>query len=340
MRNRGETAVALALAATIIGAGFASGREVLRFFSAFGALSYAGCVAAAVLIALLSMAMARVAGRSSACDLASLCSCSLGKWGGRAAAAVNGLLLAATSGAMLAAMGELSALALPIPYAYAIGLAASLAVALLLCARGVSVLARLGGALLCVCIVLYTLLLLGEGGETDAPPMIWRDGLRALPLAAAYAAMNVALACGMLCEIGQNRDTRSLIRIGLMLGGMLLALLLLVNRAILPHADALAGEALPVVRLARPFGAAGYWLCVAVLSLAVMSTLVALLRSLERMLGARLSIWVARALTAMLPLAFALAGFSSLVGAVYPLLGAVSALLILTILVKQIAKKP
>lgn len=63
---REETQAALALAAAVIGAGFASGSEILRFFSAYGALSWAGCVLAACVLAALATAAALLAGRLGA----------------------------------------------------------------------------------------------------------------------------------------------------------------------------------------------------------------------------------------------------------------------------------
>lgn len=63
---REETQAALALAAAVIGAGFASGSEILRFFSAYGALSWAGCVLAACVLAALATAAALLAGQIGA----------------------------------------------------------------------------------------------------------------------------------------------------------------------------------------------------------------------------------------------------------------------------------
>src|SRR5699024_5725329 len=126
---REETQAALALAAAVIGAGFASGSEILRFFSAYGALSWAGCVLAACVLAALATAAALLAGRLGAGDLGSLCACSLGASAGAVAAVVEGLMLVMTAGAMLSAMGELVALALPVHHAYALGLLATLAAA-------------------------------------------------------------------------------------------------------------------------------------------------------------------------------------------------------------------
>ncbi len=334
---REETQAALALAAAVIGAGFASGSEILRFFSAYGALSWAGCVLAACVLAALATAAALLAGRLGAGDLGSLCACSLGASAGAVAAVVEGLMLVMTAGAMLSAMGELAALALPVHHAYALGLLATLAAAGWLARRGLSAMAALGLWLLPACLVLYGLLLYRRPaaraflpGE-PLPVHIWHT----LPLAVAYAAMNVALAGGVLCELGQGRSRGSVARVCCLCALVLLVLLLAANAVLLPQASALSGAALPMVLLARPLGAVGYWACIAALSLAVMSTLIALLRTLARMLMPVLPgrwVWPA---ALCLPLLTALVGFVRLGGHMYPVMGALSALLFAWILLRS-----
>ncbi|MDR0897441.1 MAG: hypothetical protein LBN04_06250 [Oscillospiraceae bacterium] len=326
---------ALVLVASVVGAGFASGREVLRFFTAFGAWSWVGCLIGAASIAGLSIAAGLLANRLGAHDLLSLCRKALPGWGGQAAAGIYAVMLAVTAGAMLSAMGELAALSLPIVPAYQVGFVLSLLVAALLTQRGLGALAAVGGWLIPACCVLYALLLRNPSLPTEpvaTPPDAWRT----LPLGFAYAAMNTALGCGVMLEGGRGQGKRRLVQSGALAGGLLLLLLLAANAVMLPHAAALIGEPLPMVRLARALGAPGYWMCIVVLSLAVMTTLVALLRGLRQMIAqvvpGRWSLPVAIAP----PLLAALGGFEAIVGRVYPLLGVVCTLLFLAILLRPL----
>lgn len=330
----GDTQAALSLVAVVVGAGFASGREVLRFFTAFGAWSWAACVAAAAVMTGLSVFAAALAGRLSACDLAALSRQTIGGAGGTAAAMLSGALSAMTAGAMLAAMGELAQLTLPIRGAYWLGFFLSLAVGALAASRGIPALATIGGWLMPACVLLYALLLRLPPEAPIASAPVPGAGIRAIPYACAYAAMNAALSCGMLCELGQGKSRRALLRIGLIAGGLLLSLLLLANAALYPHRDRLQSEALPVVQLARSFGALGYWLCLVTLALAVETTLIALLRTLQRMTKAPLGTRGSWGLALLLPLLAGLFGFDALVGSVYPILGAISTLLFIFMIAK------
>ncbi len=335
--RQGEIQSALALVGAVVGAGFASGREVMRFFTMFGSFSWVGCVLAAIVLAGLSAWAAILSNRLGAQDLGTLCRRALGGVGGQAAAWLNGALIAVTAGAMLAAMGELVALALPVHNAYTIGIAVSLVLSTLMARRGLSAIATIGGWLLPTCLLLYALLMRLPAPEASAATAAMPTGAwRALPLAFAYAAMNAALGGGVLCELGRERTTASILRTCAIAGVMLLLLLLSANAALYRHVGELRDAALPVVMLSRSLGALGYWLCLVTLVLAVMTTLVALQRTLARMLEVHLPQQITWPLVVALPLLTGLTGFDALVGSVYPLMGALSTLLFLAIVLKPL----
>lgn len=328
-----DAKASMTLVAVVIGAGFASGREVLRFFTAFGEWSWACCFVAAALLSGLFAWAAILSGKLSAYDLTALSQKALGGPGGKIAAFLNGVLCVATAGAMLSAMGEVAALALPIRPAYWIGVFASLIIAGFIAHKGLELLAMVGGCLVLLCLLLYSLLFRLPPPETAALPYAG-NGFRAVPLAATYAAMNAALGCGTLCELGRGKRKRTIIRICVLTGIPLLLLLLFANAVLYPHRDALLSEALPVVQLARSLGPLGYGMCLITLALSITTTLVALLRTLQRMMRRATSEHISFILALALPLATASTGFTALVKYVYPLLGVVCTLLFLAMIVK------
>src|SRR5690554_7366093 len=58
--NKYSLQIALAYMSVVIGGGFASGNEVLQFFTGYGLAGIAGSVVAAVLFAFLGMQIARI----------------------------------------------------------------------------------------------------------------------------------------------------------------------------------------------------------------------------------------------------------------------------------------
>lgn len=188
---------ALALLGGVIGAGFASGREIVRFFAAHGAMGLiAVAFALAALLALFALLPIRLAAEGQT-GLSGLCRARFGARVGGVCGALFFLLSAVTGGAMLAACAELSALVWPIRHAYALGFAVTAVLAALLCAFETRGLAVVGGALCGLLPILLIRLLLLPPGEACFLPEGPPDAvLRAALDGTLYAALNAAMMAG------------------------------------------------------------------------------------------------------------------------------------------------
>ncbi|MBR1584697.1 MAG: hypothetical protein IJ662_04080 [Clostridia bacterium] len=309
----------LCIMSAMVGAGFASGREILWFFSRYGSFSWG-------LIALAGGGMAWLIDRAMAFpSLQALLPGGLWKKPGQGALL---LMLLCTAGAMAAAAGELAALIIPLRYARGLGMAVAIAGCLALSDRCVAALGWIGGALLPVLILALLLCLRIPGEALPAEVPGWKSIPGAITQAACYAGLNVLLSAGVLCEAGKRcaPSQRKWAAIG---AGALIALLLaLGNAALLPHLRALRDQPLPFVQLLRGYGKTGFYLAAAVLYLAVVTTLIAVCRgALAGMEGWRgrhkkISVGLIAAL-------IGLSGFENIVATVYPALGLVSLLLFL-----------
>ena len=121
--------MALALLGGVIGAGFASGREILRFFAIYGRAAPVAIVCACSLMLMLILRLPALMQAHNAHSLKALCQIRLGRRFGFLCSALLMLLFAVTGGAMLAACAELGALMLPIRHAYGLSMAVSLLIA-------------------------------------------------------------------------------------------------------------------------------------------------------------------------------------------------------------------
>ena len=138
---------ALALLGSVVGAGFASGREIVRFFAAHGAMGFVAVAFSLAALAALFLCLAERLSAAGQTGLPGLCASRFGARVGGVCTALFFLLSAVTGGAMLAACAELSALVWPIRPAYAAGFFITLPLAVWLAARGARGLAAIGGAL-------------------------------------------------------------------------------------------------------------------------------------------------------------------------------------------------
>lgn len=304
---------ALALLSGVIGAGFASGREIAFFFASHGAYAAVAVLLSGAAMALLLVRLPAQMERAGADALLPLCRARFGRRFGRLCAALFFLLFAVTGGAMLAACAELAALLVPVRHAYGLGLILSLLAAVCLTKRGLAGLAA-PGAVLCVLlpVLLIRLLRLPDGEAAFAPVGY---ALHAAASGLCYAALNAAMVCGALPLLLPLRRSQRAWAAALFAGAFTLLLTLGVW-TLSRHRQAASGQPLPIVYLSRSLGKGGYALCAGAMYAAALSTLCAMLAGLSYMRERR-----GMLLPAALCLLFARAGFSGLVERAYPTLG-------------------
>lgn len=308
---------ALALLSGVIGAGFASGREILRFFS------HPAAVLSAVLtlfffFVLLPERMERFGVQS----LSALCAKRFGKKLGMVCTVLFVLLGMVTGGAMLSACAELTALILPVHHAYAFGMVFSLIFGFLLAARGIPGLAFIGAALLAVLPVLLVRLLFLPAGEAVFSPGF---PLHALTDGMIYGALNAAMLAGalpLLLTLSKPKRKKSVLLFCLLFG-VLLALGSAVCRR---HRSLIAMQPLPFVFLSRALSG-GYLLTALCLYGSALSTFCAMLCAVSRLLPFKKTLSLCAGTSGML--LFALWGFGAIVQSAYPIAGAICAALLL-----------
>lgn len=298
------------IVSAVVGAGFASGREIMHFFSRYGSLSWGLCVLAAGLM-----------GGLTAWIMWDRFKMEHAPWFGRMLLLP---LFAAVGGAMTAAAGELSALTLPLRHARTLGGLLTLVASVLASRRSVSSLGAIGKFLVPLMLLAFFFCarLTAEQDRALSPPS---PGTALLELLG-YCGLNATLSIGVISEAGQQQTERNKRKIVALSAVLLFILLLAGNAALLPHVGALNSASLPVVMLLRNYGILGFYLSVTVLFLAVFSTLTAIVKAMQPLLPRRIP-WRGATVGGLCGLA-SLMGFDEIVGSVYPLLGWLGLLLV------------
>ncbi len=292
--------IILCAAAAMVGAGFASGREIMQFFSRYGAFSWTLVLLASCVTALMTCRMLAQNDTRSATGKRLLILFSL-----------------AVGGGMTAAAGELWALTVPLSYARTVGRLITLMVCLRLADGSLRGMAQLGKILLPLLLAAMILCVRVPGSfQCKTSVTVW-EYILAVVNAVGYCGLNGMTADGVL-RGPWSRKERNTISLGC---GLLTALLLgLGNAALLPHAGVLSDAALPTVILLRAYGKTGYYLAATVLYLATSTTLIAVLRSLLT-LSAPYIHRHKKPLVCLAVLSMSLLGFQDIVGMTYPALG-------------------
>lgn len=311
---------AMACVGAVIGAGFASGREVVTFFSRYGAHSWWLILLSALVMMLLCAISMREASRLCAKSWCSIYSKSPKpvQFGTQVCVA---LLMAVTGGAMVSAAGHMIALLWPSEWAYPVGAVGTLLLAWFIGFGGTRPLSVISGVLATLFLIAVVMVLACEpGGEAavvplNAPPafgtLLW-----AAVRASAYAAMNLTIAIGVICKCAK-RSKRGVCRLSALFGFTLIALLFLSNYLYLKHPE-LENEAFPVVRLLSGFGRPGFVASVLLLNLAIFTTLIAIVCTLRNAVDAHVKTPTLSAIATLgLPLAVSVVGFAEIVESLY-----------------------
>lgn len=286
------------LIGAVIGAGFVSGREIETFFGQYGSWGFVGlCIAGSVLR--LSQVLMPTTWKN--------------RWPDRIWRIMLSLLLMTTGGAMLAGAGEICARVLPFRCAGLAGMAATL-----LLAWGLAMKTRAGLALVSRVLVAMIMLMLLRGFTLP-----FREGFtvsdhhwhKALLSGVGYGGFNAALQWPVLAasDISDRKKRNS--------GNLAAAItvcLILAGIFLLKRHPSLASGTMPFLLLMKQLGRTGYYTFSICLYLSVLSTLTACIRSSRGSLLMLSGIMLVSS-----------AGFSGIVGRVYPMLGIICCIYLL-----------
>ena len=303
--------------AAVVGAGFASGREIIRFFSRWGVMSWPLIVLCAVSAAAMAYRMMRQAGTLFQAGRAS-----------RLASWILAAMYLCVAGGMAASAGELAALTVPARHARSLGLLCTLAGCAAMSGKPLNALRRMGYILIPLLIAAWTMCLrLPRAVEVHvALPYAPINYLLSPLLTLFYCAMNMTLCTGVMQNVAFQCNRKQQKRLAAGIGVSLGLMLCLGNAAFLPHIGLLLSQPLPTVMLLRSFGKTGFYLSAAVLYLAVVTTLIAALTAVRGLLPVH---GIAGSLVFAAAGAIACLGFSQIVAWAYPALGAMGILLML-----------
>lgn len=215
---------------TVIGAGFASGQEVLQFFTAFGARALAGLALSFLLFTVFGVRVLELGRLTGARSHKPLLEHAGGPRLGKVLDGLLTLFLLALAAAMASGAGATAAEQYGWPRLWGSGLLIALTVATVL--TGIQGITRAMGfttpALLVMVFVISGYALQAEGGLAGA--FAWRGdaSLGAVPLwygaAPLYVAYNMLLAIPVLAYLGAAANDWGHIRWGAVLGGAGLAI--------------------------------------------------------------------------------------------------------------------
>ena len=329
--------IAGAFVGVIVGAGFASGRELLLMFVDFGVWGLLGAVVSASLFIFLGMALAGMGSRLRASSHKDVVNALCGRYLGAFVDLMITSFMFAVTVVMLAGGGALLEQQFGIPALFG-SLAVTVIVVAIVCLDVQKVIGMIGAAtplliLTAVAVALYGVatrgLSFGEldqlASQQDAGASHWLLG------ALLYVSYNIVAGVPFLSIMGGTAKTEKHAIWGGIFGGALLGVLMLVmSLGLLSRLDSVADLPMPMLSIATEISPVLGLVMAVVIFLMILNTAVGTLYSFSARLlpaGTR-TFRIGSAAAGALAFVGSLVGFVSLVGQVYPLFGYLGFLLI------------
>lgn len=345
--NKHSIQIALAYMSVVIGGGFASGQEVLQFFTGYGAIGVIGTLVSGVLFAFLGMQIAQISSRMQAGSHKEILYSLFGKQAGFVVDVVLSFFLFGVGIVMLAGSGSTFAEQYDVPPLFG-GMAMAALVIITLCMnvdRIVNLISAVMPFLLAMVLIITAYSILTSDGtmtvlnetalenptiSSDWPISSWLFG------ALLYASFNIAVGFPMLAVIGGMTRSSKQAGLGGIMGGLGLGLLLfLLNAGLFANINHLQGIEIPTLALAERIHPALAVLMSISLVCMIYSTAVGMFFAFAARFATPASVrfkWLSAIFT-VIGLGLSQLGFSTLIGTVYPMLGVVGLILIAAIVI-------
>lgn len=330
--------IAGAFVGVIVGAGFASGQEIMQFFTGFGMLGLAGVAISSALFVFLAMALATLGQQHGAASHKGVVHAICGRYLGVLVDAMITFFMFAITVVMLAGAGALLEQLAGIPRLWGSVAVTFLTVAIV-CLDIRKVIGFIGSItpLLILMVVIVAMAAIAgrdasletlEAAAADQPHGAANWFLGAL----LYVSYNIVAGAPFLVIMGgQAFDRKTALWGGLIGGALLGALMLLIAGGMLAQVDKLGGVAMPMLLMASqlsPF--LGIIMGVAIFGM-ILNTAVGVLYSFSARIfePATAQFRWGAIIAGLLAFLGSLAGFIQLVGTVYPFFGYLGFVLII-----------
>ncbi|MFT8872886.1 MAG: transporter [Sporolactobacillus sp.] len=307
---------------TIVGAGFASGKEVVQFFTMYQVWGTPAIVVSTVLMAWVSAKMMIYARHLRAYSLNELLVNVFGTAIGRPLQCLLFLIIFVMTGVMLSGAGALFSEQLSLSRQAGMLLVIGLSVFFLI--RGLHGLLLVNSLVVPCLFLLITFSFVAHAGTLNVSlPLMWHTP--SLFSALRYASFNVLTALVVLVPVARETGDERVLRAGSWLGGLGFGVLLLMAHLLLLAHPELLSRDMPMADIVRPFGDVMHLYFVLIIFGEILTTFVGnvfgLSRQLQSMSSGRLRF--SQSVLLLTAAAYIIGQFQygSLIETLYPLFG-------------------
>jgi uncharacterized membrane protein YkvI len=322
--------VAFTFIGTVVGAGFASGREVMQFFTRFGEWAPMLILLATLFFVWIGSKVMLLAAEMKAGSYEDMNKHLFGDRTGRMISHLMLFVLLAVNAVMLAGAGSIFSEHLNLNYQS--GLLLTMLACFLLLRKGIGAIMTINSIVVPVMIVFTAILMFDTLNSPGGHARLFPLPLEVSPVAAGlspflYAAFNLSMAQAVLVPLGSSIGNPLILRRGAWMGGIGIGLLLLAGHFTLSaRMPGISQFDIPMGGIAREFGAWIHWIYVLLIFMEIFTTLVADVFGLTIQLQERTRLSAGVLTAGLLVICFVVGqfGFGPLLSTLYPLFGMLS----------------
>lgn len=334
--------IAGAYIGVIVGAGFASGQEILQFFTSFGWISIVGTCIATLLFAFLGMQLLQIGSRIQTDSHKNVIYLICGKWIGMFVDALITFFLFGVAAVMIAGSGSIFEEQFGIAPLYG-SLIMTVLTAVTLCFNFQKVISAISLMTPFLFIMIFIVFIYSvfryEGNISDIFQISKTENTAAshwITGAILYVSYNIAAGAAILTLMGGAEKNERTAGLGGIFGGVGLGLLiLLINLTMLLDFGASQKAAMPIVHIANGISPITGYLMSFVLLAMIYNTAVGMIYAFAaRMVPvSRKAFTPAVIISTLAAFLASLVGFVKLVGTLYPIVGYLGLILIIGVII-------
>ncbi|QOR67756.1 hypothetical protein IM538_06380 [Cytobacillus suaedae] len=335
--------VAAVYVGTVVGAGFATGKEIVEFFTQYGLYGLVGILLSGCLFMWIGAKMMLVSQEIGAKSYKEFNEYLFGSKIGTIVNTLMLLVLIGVTSVMLSGAGAVFHEQLGLPYLAGIGITILLTVGVMF----FGVKGLFGVNLVVVPImVLFSLILAGKvlmGAEGPAFGVFSPDtSLRWIVSPFIYTAFNLAMAQAVLVPLANEVKDQAIVKWGGIIGGGILCLILITNHISLSSLPNVGQFEIPMAEVMKTLMFSFYWLYVLVIYGEIFTSVIGDVFGLERQIKTAIRLPSILIVCGILSVAFfiSLFGYGSLISILYPIFGYMSlAVLVLLVLPESVLER-
>jgi uncharacterized membrane protein YkvI len=328
---------------TVVGAGFASGKEIVEFFTVHGPMGMIGILVSGILFIWIGTKMMVLSHRIGAYSYEELNTYIFGEIAGRVINLLTLLILFGVTSVMLSGTGSIFEEQLGFSYQW--GILITIVLCYVVMMKGLDGILAVNSLVVPMMICFSFLLITSLFENSGTSPLFRKEELQVswklFVSPFAYVAFNLAMAQAVLVPLGKEIEDESVLKWGGFWGGVGLCFMLLSCHFALYSLPNVSQFDIPIAEVIKSFGRSIHILFLIVVYGEIFTTLIGNVFGISRKMQKFFTLSERRIVLGILLLSFLISqvGFSSLLSFLYPLFGYIGLLMIFFVTLKQLPAK-